>query len=257
MSEVFAYCTCIECGKKFEIKSVQHNAEEARDWQAWVKENIRICPNCYTQQSRKVQYAAGLRYDVRLDYLAERRMVWIVLFGDLFEKKEELKEMGFRWSGTYPDPGTTRGMSSVYPQPKRWVISTQYRYLDEITSQLQDLGFQEGILPEAIDLEIWNDVYSEREEKKQKADAAQQRALDRLGPEPEIPETFRGLIPEGAFWNGKVYGHPGGFCIYVQKDGRKKGEKVPIADDCAEELQTLGATLTEWREKAKTVLDKS
>lgn len=50
--------TCRSCGKAFEARSVQRNASAARSWEAWAREHMDTCPECYAREKREKELEA-------------------------------------------------------------------------------------------------------------------------------------------------------------------------------------------------------
>lgn len=52
--------TCTECGKTFEHRKECRNRADADSHEAWARENIDLCPDCYRAQQQRIAQAAVL-----------------------------------------------------------------------------------------------------------------------------------------------------------------------------------------------------
>lgn len=50
--------TCCSCGKAFEARSTQRNSDAARSWEAWAREHMDTCPECYARAKREKEIEA-------------------------------------------------------------------------------------------------------------------------------------------------------------------------------------------------------
>ena len=49
---------CRSCGKAFEARSTQRNSAAARSWEAWAREHMDTCPECYAREKREKELEA-------------------------------------------------------------------------------------------------------------------------------------------------------------------------------------------------------
>lgn len=49
---------CRSCGKAFEARSTQRNSAAARSWEAWAREHMDTCPECYAREKRETELEA-------------------------------------------------------------------------------------------------------------------------------------------------------------------------------------------------------
>ena len=92
-------CTCEVCGNTFEHrkKHPYWNREDVASYTAWAKENITLCPNCYSEakkaeEARKIAEKAAKR---KLPALvgSEKQIEWATKIRH--EKLEEAKDYGY------------------------------------------------------------------------------------------------------------------------------------------------------------------
>ena len=62
MSRVKMVLKCEHCGKEFEHIHTCRNSTEAESYEAWARENITTCPDCYAAQKRAHQLDAVSGY---------------------------------------------------------------------------------------------------------------------------------------------------------------------------------------------------
>lgn len=62
MSRVKMVLKCEHCGKTFEHIHMCRNSTEAGTYEAWARENITTCPDCYAAQKRAHQLDAVSGY---------------------------------------------------------------------------------------------------------------------------------------------------------------------------------------------------
>lgn len=80
MAKATVNCTCGTCGKTFTKFADKRNRREADAWEAWARENIVECPECYKARIRaeKLAKAEETIGDVELVELtgSEKQIKW-------------------------------------------------------------------------------------------------------------------------------------------------------------------------------------
>ena len=110
MAKATAHCRCEICGSEFEKTATKANRRDADSWVEWAEENYTVCPSCWGKQKQQEEKNAGLIAKVRLgNPYVESDSVWIVMFGDLFPIKEDLKQCGAIWTENYPEDVCCKG----------------------------------------------------------------------------------------------------------------------------------------------------
>ena len=51
--------TCKKCGKKFEHRATKHSRKEANDYEAWARNYVDTCPECYKAEMREAETKRG------------------------------------------------------------------------------------------------------------------------------------------------------------------------------------------------------
>lgn len=91
--------TCRSCGKAFEAISVQRNASAARSWEAWAREHMDTCPECYARAKRE-------------------------------KELEAIKDRALEWMGEHPLPELTGT-----PRQIVWAEDLRYSRIAEIAER--------------------------------------------------------------------------------------------------------------------------
>ena len=240
----------------------KYNRREADNWIEWAQKNITECPSCTSKRLHETEIQDGLIAKFRLGSpLNEKPTIYAVLFGDTFSIKDELKAIHARWTADYPAEGFFGSLGlSTQRQLKRWVLYVTEDNLDEICTKLKDLGFT-CELPDENTFVMWRTAYAsalqdrqakesaEREKKAQiEAQIAEEIAL--LGDKPAYPDNVRALWPDGAKWNGRIYGKEGRYRVYFS------GTETPISDEIKDLMETILAARQEWEKKKEEIVKK-
>lgn len=91
--------TCRSCGKAFEARSTQRNTAEARSWEAWAREHMDTCPECYAREKRE-------------------------------KELEAIKARALEWMGEHPLPELTGS-----PRQIAWAEDLRYSRICEISEK--------------------------------------------------------------------------------------------------------------------------
>ena len=266
MAKVTAVCKCDICGCEFEKTSTKANRREADAWAAWAKQNFTVCPSCYGKQKRQEEKEAGLIAKIRLgDPYGTEDTFWIVLFGETYEIKDKLKEIGARWTNAYPDSDNAigvlmSGLSMKRPM-NRWAIPlSDLEALPEKVRLLENMGFaiespgdDVFIAYKTIRAEVKKRKEAEQAEQnaiKEKKRMEQQKALEALGPKPVYSDEIHTFFPTGSTWNRKFYGKPGKYRVYIS------GQEVSITDEQKAEMEQTLKDREAWDEKRKAILEQ-
>lgn len=266
MAKATATLTCKFCGKEFEKTAIKYNRREADDWIKWAEANFDTCPSCYHKKCVEEEKAAGLIAKVRFGSPYEdSEWAWFILHGDTFPIKEDLKKLGAWWTDEYPDQDNSTGATLLYglsmQRPlKRWAIRCPLNEtkVAEIQSKLEAIGFC-CVLPSAETIQLWHSVRAESQRmKNEKAhkEAAEKSekeraiasALAELGPKPEYPDEIKALWPDGATWNGKIYGRSKHYSVYFN------GQKIDLTDEQADIMEKAYAARLDWAAKRKEIM---
>ena len=92
------------------LKNLQKQTRrETDEWEQWAQDNYTLCPSCWGKAKIEEEKAAGLKANVLMGdpYVAtDETELCIVLFGDTFLIKDELKAMGFLYPDNYQEQKT-------------------------------------------------------------------------------------------------------------------------------------------------------
>lgn len=262
MAKARAICRCETCGKEFEKTAIKANCTEADNWEEWAQKNLTECPSCAGKRIHEEEVAAGLIAKFRLGSpLKEKATIYAVLFGDTYSLKEQLKAIKAIWTDDYPETdGFWGSLGMTVNRPfKRWVLRINEENFEEACSNLTELGFK-CELPNEESFVIWSTAHKsammrneelakEKREKQAEIEAKKAEAIQLLGAKPAYPEEIRALWPEGAKWNGKIYGKKGHYRVYFS------GTETSISDEQKVLMETVLDARREWEDK-KEEIDK-
>lgn len=262
MPRAYATCTCRHCGKTFEKELYEYGKGASKrldDKVEWAENGgIDECPDCWKARQRTEEKAAGLTCEIRLGSVHDKEpRVFAIFGGDSYSHKDELKEAGCRWTEDYPAGKVMADLLGLSRPRKAWVLygTDVDAIIDKAKSLCDNVA-----LPDAMEMSTWAAVRGEiagiraREEDEKARESAEKQAgidaaLEELGPIPSWPESVKAKWPDGAKWNGKVYGKAGNRNVYFS------GEKVTLTDEEAEAMERTSEARDEWRKK-KAAIEK-
>lgn len=257
MAKATATCTCRKCGKTFEKSTTKRNRREADAWEEWAKSHYDLCPSCYGQEQKEAEKAAGLTAEIRLDdtaaWTAGKAEAVCVVTGCGYEYREQLKALGYRYTDV---PSGKKGLAglladSIGSPKKYWAKRTTLDGINATAAEIIALGGRCQV-PSEYDLLMF-DIMLQEGAKHQAAEstaAAQKQAemdaaLEALGPCPEYPDDIAAILK--GRWNGKVYGNPGAWRIYVS------GKETALTDDQKERLEGTREARCAWRDQKAAI----
>ena len=257
MARATAVCTCRECGNTFEKWTTKHNRREADAWEEWARQNFDLCPDCYKAQKQEESKALGLVAEARLDdtaaLLKGAAEVVIVIVNGGYERKDELKAAGYRWTEDFPasrKSGPAGLLLDIVggPETKMWAKRMPLADLAAAVEEIQVMGGKIKLPSEgeqagyADALRYGQKKAAEKSAAAAEAEAKVAAALEALGPCPEYPEDVAAILAAGR-WNGKIYGRRGNWSIYIS------GDKQALTDAQKEALVATQEARQEWRAK--------
>lgn len=249
MANATAICTCRKCGNTFQKIKKCYNRAEADSWEAWAQKNYDLCDSCYAAEQREAEIKKGLYVDIRLNIGgniaddAQDRSIAFVFGGDTKPHKDEIKALGAIWSNDYPADNGIKDAFLMRSMAFKWSLYCSEDSYKSTLQKVKDLGAKINSFPSGNDIAFFNSI-------KQRHDAARaklQAELDKIGPIPSWPEEIKKLWPDGAKWNGKFYGRPGNWSIYLS------GEKIILTDDLKQAFEDTYKARTEWRAKKEKI----
>lgn len=256
MPKAYATCTCRTCKKEFTkelYESGKGASKRLREKVEWAENGgIDECPDCWKARQRAEEKAAGLTCEIRLGSVYDQeRCLYAVFGGDSYSHKDELKAAGCHWTEEYPEKNVLADALMLGRPRKAWVLrGTEPK---DLVDKAKELGATVTI-PSEQDLAIWSsfrlDVENRRKKEQEKVEAEaagkQSRidaAMAELGPIPAWPESIKAKWPDGARWNGKIYGKAGYRNVFFS------GEKVSLTDEEADAMEQTAEARAEWRKK--------
>lgn len=166
MAKATARCTCKDCGQEFVKEKKCQNRTDANNWEAYAERTYDLCPKCWGKQQREAEKAKGLCMTVVFDSpsvdVKGVPSVVMVFYGDTYPHKEQLKELGARWTDDYPaEVSMPNYMVGHAYHLKTWVIRVDHDDPDAVNALLDEveaLGCTVA-LPSAYEEETWFEAY--------------------------------------------------------------------------------------------------
>lgn len=229
MAKAEAHCICENCGAEFiKYKRNCFNRREADEWEKWAEENITLCPECYKKkQPLDIECHLGR---IQVDGV---ELLLAITSTNAFDKKEELKDVGFRWK--LVEHGRAWYYSLIVQSCGIDVHKQIVQTVDSLSKRLGKIH----LLDESVYLIGLQDAV-------QKWKGIRDQ-LKNLGEYPHFSEEIKEMISEGR-WNGNIYGTPGKYAIYLS------GKKVPLTDEQADDIKSTQAEQAEWKESYKALI---
>ena len=224
----------------------------------WLEAN-KVCLACYKISKQAEDVAAPKHAKICLVPSAEP-ILSIEVSGQIEANKQALYAAGYRWSDS--NEGGLFGYFSTRPAKKTLMLLCKASSPEHagawITDQgkvIEALGYKITDNLNPMDMSYLANLLQDRAGK---ADAkAQARAhLEEIklsDPQPEI-SPLRKRIAElekssGQKWNGKIYGHQGGYNFYVAN------EKYDASDAEVAEREAANKQRSTWKEKYKSEIE--
>ena len=155
--------------------------------------------------------------------------------------------MGAVYSNNYPSSDTFGDLLGLESNPKRWSMRITPDQLDQMVHDLESIGCKIIDRPTETDLAIYIETFRHAQERDEKEKTEAARRTEELGSIPAWPSAFSAVWPQGARWNGKIYGKSGSYSVYFS------GKQVSISDELKEEVEAAQAARIEWNEKNERI----
>lgn len=192
------------CGHSREIQLFGKSAERERKIE-WMES--QECPQCWGAKKREAEAKLPIMATVKINGLDTDTdgniLIEIILSGGTASKKEEIKQIGFRWGEVR---GGVMDMFSVSRPQQAWIkrISWSEENLKGVQEQLKALNAQCKMDINPIDIKFAQDKLAAKKSQDEKVKKITK---------PEKPEC---LPSNRGKWNGKVYGNEKyGYRVYV------------------------------------------
>ena len=210
------YTVKMSCGLEEVVDLFGPGKERERRIQYY--ETQGLCKECYLKQKREAEKAAGLQfcyfYTSEIDKETGSPLAVVWFFGDTMPHKDQIKELGYRWSDI------TSFVGHFCDCRMAWSLFVDEDLLNTKIDQAKSIGATiidpKALGPDACAISEWNYRMALKEQIHWKEIAEKKAAI----PKPQIPEILK-----GHYWNKKIYGKSGNRSIYLD------GEKVEISDE--------------------------
>lgn len=241
MARATVICTCTKCGASFEKTTIKHNRREANSWENWAEDHFKLCPDCERQARREREKANGLIVKFCLDYDAaiKGKFACVAVVTNCgYDYKEQLKDLGYIWVNNRPghNPGDLGNV--LYDGQRCWAKRVAR---DGITAACNEIVAIGGtcVVPPDDEKQLYAELLADG---KKEAEIRRERyaaALEQLGPKPEYPQDVAAIFAGGR-WNGKIYGRPGNWSVYID------GEKREITNAQKQAMEEIDRARAEW-----------
>ena len=256
MAKARAICTCKRCGQTFTREAYKRNTREAAAWEAWAVDHFDTCPDCYRAEAREAEKEKGLQVELRLDggqaLFGSGPSLVMVAISCGYDYRDQLKAAGYRLTEYYPS-GSRAGNAladalRVTAPPKMWCKTIAIDNIPEETAAVEAMGgrcilpSREALADFAAMLAAGKAAADKKKAAEEEAAAKKAAAREAAGPIPEYPADLAGILAGGR-WNGKIYGKPGSWRIYIS------GAETPLTDAQKKALEETSAARREWKQK--------
>lgn len=203
MAKATALCTCRVCGTKFKKEKMCYDRKQATDWENWALKNYDLCTKCWREQQNQILRENGAHYDTFLflygiigtQYKADLALVFDK---NSYGLKDKLKEAG----AEYIDG--------------RWVVFCSFDDYEETIKRLSHIPAIKDSDPPEKDILFFKSL---RRKKNETLKIIEAERIDKISKiEKVILPDKLSSIQNGAFWNGKIYGEPDAWIIFLNDD---------------------------------------
>lgn len=246
------------CGHGSTTKNLTGKVAERERYAAWAEANM-VCPVCYKSQKAAEDAASPQTAKITLVPAAEP-IIAIEISGQLEANKDALYALGYRWSdstsgglmGYFSMSRPARVLAILHKIESAPVVSA---WINEQAAALKPLGYAVQDALTALDLAYIAKLTSARQDDADAKSAARARLAEIKAndPRPEI-SPLRKRINEiearsGRKWNGKIYGKPGRYSIYVADT------QYQLTDAEVSEREETNKTIAAWDDKYRTEIE--
>ena len=250
MAKATAYCKCETCGTEFTRTANKGLRAEADSWALWAAGHYTECPACYAKRMRSEEPKNPITALVGLDVL--NAQIVISITGNTRPVKDALKSRGYRWDVPFEtglsgilDMGTRFNAcwSKELPAPK---YTTAKEFSEAVSSAVSDaIRSLKEIIPELESKNSFTQMdhmlFCDMAKHLAEDGAAVASAIAALE-KPERPVCY----PAGR-WNGKFYGNPGNWRIYLDNT------ETSISDEDVSAIKNYKSALAAYKEKVEEI----
>ena len=246
------------CGHGSITKNLTGKVSERERYAAWAEANM-VCPVCYKARKSAEDAAAPKRATITLVPAAEP-IIAIEISGQIEANKDALGTLGYRWSdstsgglmGYFSTSRPARVLANLHKIESAPVVSA---WINEQADALKPLGYEIQDTLTTLDLAYIAKLCADKQDSAEATLAARTRLAEikATDPRPEI-SPLRKRITEiearaGRKWNGKIYGTPGRYNIYVGET------KYSVTDAEFSERETINKAIAAWDDKYRAEIE--
>ena len=213
------YTILMSCGHEDTVELLGKSAD--REKRIEYMKKYGMCTECYAEHLREQERKRGLVFNATVMPIIDEGdgsiLVNVWYEGDTMPHKDEIKELGYRWSERI----SAQDSLSFKRPPLCWNKTIRYDELEKEAAQAVALGaasiVAESGLFASINYRIAVNKQNEWQQKQEKINAVVKT---------DVPE-----LVSGRKWNKKIYGKAGGYMVYLD------GDKICITDEQADVLK--------------------
>lgn len=196
-----------------------------------------LCKECYKKEMQAQAEKEGLVFNATiLPRISENDgdfLIYVWFSGDTMTHKDEIKALGgYKWE----ECQAASNLFSISYEPC-WGKTVKFQHLKEEIEKAKSIGAKDTVVEEGLFASM-NYSTALKLQRKWQADKEQIDAI----PKPIIPEIIK-----GHYWNGRIYGKSGNYCVYLDK------EKTPITDEQEKEITDYLTTKEEYDKKVDEI----
>ena len=191
-----------------------------------------LCKECYKKEMQAQAEKEGLMFNATvLPYISESDgdfLIYVWFSGNTMPHKEEIKALGgYKWE----ECQAASNLLSLKYEPC-WGKTVKFQNLKEEIAKAKSIGAKETVEKGLFATANYK-IALENKEKWQ----VNKEQIDAI-PKPIIP-----TIIKGHYWNGRIYGKSGNYCVYLDS------EKTPITDEQEKEITAYLTAKEEYDKK--------
>ena len=196
-----------------------------------------LCKECYKKEMQAQAEKEGLVFNATiLPRISESDgdfLIYVWFSGNTLPHKDEIKALGgYKWE----ECQAASNLFSISYEPC-WGKTVKFQHLKEEIEKAKSIGAKDTVVEEGLFASA-NYMIALDLQKKWQANKEQIDAI----PKPIIPEIIK-----GHYWNGRIYGKSGNYCVYLDK------EKTPITDEQKKEITAYLTAKEEYNKKVNEV----
>lgn len=201
-------------------------------------ESDGLCPECYKKKMLERQSQIPLTLNAAFDLMVDDKIL-LYFSGNTMPVKEEIKELGYRWSNLHIG---FKGLFSIKTE-MGWL---KYVSINNMSNEIDKVYKAFPEVKANINVSQMDLIYlQQKEETKDK---------NRQDYEKEVSELTKPVKPDccpNEHWNGKVYGSKkNGYKIYINNNA------VDISSEEKEQLEKYTSECAEYNDKVKEIKKK-